>query len=296
MKKKVLVTGASGYIGSHVCMILKEHGHSVHGWDIHHHGEFNDISNVCDEFSNQDITDSISKCNFDAVIHLAGLTVVPESIRIPSKYYQTNLFGTQNILDNVDSDHFIFASTSSAWSMESPYAKSKVAAEDIIKEISKGYTIFRFFNVSGSNGKYRQLGPSTHLIRVAAEVATGKRSHLEIYGTDYPTRDGTCIRDYVHVVDLSKAIVKSVEQGPMNTPYECIGSNTGSSVIEVIKAMEHVTGKKLKTINGPRRPGDSVINSVDKLSTVFKLEKNLHDMCYDQFLLEKGIVINASAC
>jgi UDP-glucose 4-epimerase len=172
--------------------------------------------------------------------------------------------------------------------MASPYARSKVAAEDVIKEKADGYTIFRFFNVSGTDGVNRQLGDPTHLIRVAAEAAAGKREKIEIYGTDYETRDGTCIRDYIHVMDLSNAIVNAVEAGPANTPYECLGSNTGFSVLEVLNTMERVTGKKLNRVNAPRRKGDAVSSVVDNLSKLVTLTKSIEDMCLDQYRLEIG--------
>jgi len=130
------------------------------------------------------------------------------------------------------------------------------------------------------------LGAPTHLIRVAAMVASGKIPDLKIFGTDYDTRDGTCIRDYIHVVDLARAIVNAVERGPANTPYECLGSNVGYSVKEVISTMENVTGKKLNTIEAPRREGDAVSSVVDKLSDLVTLNKTIEDMCYDQYKLE----------
>jgi UDP-glucose 4-epimerase len=187
-------------------------------------------------------------------------------------------------------DHFLFASTSAAWDMGSPYARSKVAAEDVIKEKANGYTIFRFFNVSGTDGIHRQLGTPSHLIRVAAMVAAGKIPNLKIFGTDYATRDGTCIRDYIHVVDLANAIVSAVERGPANTPYECLGSNTGFTVREVIDTMQEVTGKKLNIIEAPRREGDAVASVVDTLSELVTLNKSIQDMCLDQYKLEKGQV------
>lgn len=284
---KVLVTGASGYIGSHVCRLLKEHGHRITGWDLQIHGEHNDVAAYCDLYQQYDITEYVIG-QYDAVVHLAGRSVVPESMRIPTEYYRVNVMGTANILRCIDTPHVLFASTSSAWEMASPYARSKVAAEDVIREKAEGYTIFRFFNVSGTDGVNRQLGPSTHLIRVAAEVAAGKRDFIEIYGTDYPTRDGTCIRDYVHVVDLARAIVKSVETGPANTPYECLGSNVGYSVIEVLNTMREVTGHHVPAVIADRRPGDAIASVVDNLSNLISLEKTLADMCLDQYKLELG--------
>jgi UDP-glucose 4-epimerase len=284
---KVLVTGATGYIGSHVCKLLKEHGHHVTAWDINIHSEFNDIRAYCDHYDSFDITKWVyASC--DAVVHLAGRSVVPDSLREPTEYYRVNVMGTANMLDRVETGHMLFASTSSAWEMASPYARSKVAAEDVIKEKANGYTIFRFFNVSGTDGINRQLGAATHLIRVAAMVAAGKTPEIKIFGTDYDTRDGTCIRDYIHVVDLASAIVKAVEAGPQNTPYECLGSNRGYSVLEVLDTMERVTGKRLNRTIAPRREGDAVSSVVDNLSNFVTLTKTIEDMCLDQYNYERG--------
>lgn len=283
---KVLVTGATGYIGSHVCKTLKEHGYHITAWDINLHKEYNDISKYCDVFYNWDVTKNV-RGEFDSVVHLAGRSVVPQSLKEPAEYYRVNTMGTSNLLNRVQTDNFIFASTSSAFEMASPYARSKVAAEDIIKEKSNGYTIFRFFNVSGTNGTYKQLGIPSHLIRVAAMVAAEKLPHINIFGVDYPTRDGTCIRDYIHVSDLSNAIVKAVQCGPQNTPYECLGSKHGWTVFEVLDVMERVTGKKLTRIISPRREGDVVASVVDKLSNYATLTRTIEDMCLDQYNLER---------
>tara|TARA_B110000977_G_scaffold4665_1_gene6727 strand:+ start:18824 stop:19687 length:864 start_codon:yes stop_codon:yes gene_type:complete len=283
---KVLVSGAAGYIGSHVCKLLKEHGHEVHGFDNYFHGEYNDVSFI-DKFYQQDLTDKHLYGWGDAVVHLAGRSVVPQSLKEPSEYYRVNTMGTKNVVEKLSTDNFIFASTSSAFEMRSPYARSKVAAEDIIKEKSNGYTIFRFFNVSGTDGIHRQLGTPSHLIRVAAMAASGIIPDIKIFGTDYDTRDGTCIRDYIHVCDLSSAIVRAVEKGPANTDHECLGSNVGYSVREVLDAMEEVTGKKITRIETERREGDAVSCIVEKLSSYCTLNKSLHDMCLDQYKMEQ---------
>ncbi len=283
---KVLVTGATGYIGSHVCKLLKERGYMVVGMDNNIHGEFNDVTNYTDVCYGTDITGDRVFGEWDAVVHLAGRSVVPQSLKEPTEYYRVNAMGTANMLDRVETPNFIFASTSSAWEMASPYAKSKVAAEDIIKEKADGHTIFRFFNVSGTDGINRQLGAPSHLIRVAAMASAGKFSKISVYGTDYDTRDGTCIRDYIHIMDLANAIVNAVENGPTNTPYECLGSNTGYSVLEVLDTMEKVTGVKLEREYVGRREGDATASVVDELSKYCNLTKSIEDMCLDQYKLE----------
>jgi UDP-glucose 4-epimerase len=287
--KKVLVTGAEGYIGSHLVRMLAEHGgYDIHYMDTRFHSEFNDIAKyVPDNFSIfDDVTGRIPFDVYDTVIHLAGRSVVPQSLKEPSEYYRVNTMGTDNLLKQAQTNHFIFASTSSAFEMKSPYARSKVAAEDIIKERSDGYTIFRFFNVSGSDGIHRQLGFASHLIRRAAMVATGELPYIEVFGNDYDTRDGTCIRDYIHVTDVCNSIMSAIEKGPSNTPFECLGSKRGFSVLEVIDAMRAATGKDIQIKMSERRNGDAVSCIVDELSTHCNLSKTIEDMCLDQYRLE----------
>lgn len=283
---KLLVTGCNGYIGSHAVRVLKQQGHHCTGWDIDVHDDHNNVSSYLDRFECQDIRDATLQGSYDAVIHLAGLARVEESMHRPYDYYHTNIVGTHHMVSNVDTDHILFASTSSAWAMASPYARSKVAAEDVIKASDKPHTIFRFFNVSGTDGVHRQLGPATHLIRVAAEVAAGKRDHIKIYGNDYATRDGTCVRDYVHVLDLVEALAAAVARGAANTEYECIGSNQGFTVLEVLAAMRAVTGHAIPAQQAPRRAGDAESSVVDQLSDLVTLKRDLATMCEDQYRLE----------
>jgi UDP-glucose 4-epimerase len=287
--RKVLITGAEGYIGSHLVKLLAEWGgFEMDTMDIRFHGEYNDITKYVNESFSifDDVTDRIMFDAYDTVVHLAGRSVVPQSLKEPSEYYRVNTMGTDNLLRSVFSNHFIFASTSSAFEMKSPYARSKVAAEDIIKERSDGYTIFRFFNVSGSDGIHRQLGPATHLIRRAAMVACGKIPHVEIFGDDYNTRDGTCIRDYIHVTDVCNSILSAILKGPTNTPYECLGSKQGYTVLDVITAMRNTTGQEIPIKLAPRRDGDAECCIVDNLSEHCNLTKSLEQMCKDQFRLE----------
>ncbi len=293
---KILVTGATGYIGSHVVRILKDRGYVVHGLDSHNvHDELNaDIIDVCDKFFEIDVLDTAAikqkvTDRYDAVVHLAGLSTVERSMKVPYEYFNVNVTGTKNILDFIDSSHIIFAGSSSSFENASPYAVSKTAAEQVIRAQEKmGWTIFRFFNVSGSDGAHCQLGPATHLIRVIAEVATGKRDVLKVFGNDYETRDGTCIRDYIHVVDLAEAIVNAAEQGPLNTEYEELGSCHGWTVLEVIEAFEEATNVKIEYQFADRRPGDAVACKVETPSQRLTLKRTIHDMCLDQYNLERG--------
>lgn len=284
----ILVTGATGYIGSHLCKILFEQGHNITAWDINLYNEHNDIKSYA-KFQTVDVCNFATKHKFDAVVHLAGRVAVDESVRIPHEYYKTNIFGTANCLENIDTEHFLFAGTAASWDLASPYALSKVAAEDIIKQKAKGYTIFRFFNVSGTNTIHRQLGNGTHLIRMVAKVAAGKKEKLQIFGNDWDTKDGTCIRDFIHVQDLANAIANAINLGPTNTPYECLGTKNGYSVLDVVETMSHVTGKNIQIEFVDRRPGDIESSIVPEVSTLLNVTKTLKDMCADQYELERNI-------
>lgn len=289
MAKHILVTGATGYIGAHV---LKELYHVVHEHHLYIEAldidttNRNYINQYCHTLIQHDVRDIGQGLEYDVVIHLAGLVQVGESMEKPYEYYDTNLNGTINILKNVKCKHFIFASTAGAFDPVSPYAKSKVAAEDVIRQLAPGYTIFRFFNVAGSNGEHRQFGPSTHLVRVAAEAAAGKREGVTINGNDYLTRDGTCVRDYIHVVDLAKAIVKAALSTPKNAKYECLGSNKGFTNLDVVDIMKYVTGKDFPVRFGPRREGDPTILQVDGTSEYLTIERTLDDMCRSAYEME----------
>jgi len=284
---RVLVTGCNGYIGSHVVECLTQHGNQVWGADINVHGEHNPVTEYLERFYSWDVRGTEPRGTWDAVVHLAGLATVSDSVIRPWDYYHTNIWGTRNILDRIETGHFIFASTASAWEMASPYARSKVAAEDVIREHTEDYTIFRFFNVSGTNGRYRQLGEATHLIRVAAEVAAGHRDFAMVHGQDYKTRDGTGIRDYVDVRDLARTITETVRRGPTRTPWESIGTDRGYTVLEVLETMREVTGHPVPVRFGARRQGDAVSSLVDRVSDLVTLRHDLRDMCQSQYLLEQ---------
>ena len=202
---KVLVTGSSGYIGQHLCAFLKSKQHEVWGLD----NTFGDETYI-DEFRCIDITnqnDLIAGCwndiTFDAVIHLAALVQVGESVKDPLHYYQTNIQGTINCMKYISYDNFVFASTGAAAAPTSPYAISKFAAEQCVRQYLNDvpYTIFRFYNVIGSAG-YEPTNPDGLFYNLMKAERTGQ---FNLYGDDYSTPDGTAIRDYVHVTDICRA-------------------------------------------------------------------------------------------
>ena len=175
MVKTVLVTGGYGYIGSHAIKALAEAGLTVDSMD------YSQSTNNIRKYVRQDRIRDISRIEinnlwgtYDYVVHLAGLISVEESVKYPWLYFNNNIVGTKNVLDNVETDNVIFASTAAAFNPNSPYATSKIAGEQLIKASKKNYTIFRFFNVAGNNGEFHQIGQSTHLIRIAAETAAGE--------------------------------------------------------------------------------------------------------------------------
>ena len=284
---KVLITGVTGYIGSHLAKVLYEAGHHIVGLDLEWK-KHNDVSRYCHRILIKDVTKHICDEDYDVIVHLAGLIQVEESVAHPTKYYSTNLGGTVNMLrQNINGQpHFIFASTAGAFDAQSPYARSKLAAEDVIKEKSSNYTIFRFFNVAGSDGMHRQVGRASHLIRIAAEAAAGKRDYINIFGEDYDTPDGSCVRDYIHVVDLVNAIRDTIKHGPFNTPYECIGSGKGYSVKEVVQAMKDVTGQDFTVKMAGRRDGDPASLAIDNQFNLLHPQYQLKDMCLSAYNIE----------
>jgi UDP-glucose 4-epimerase len=285
---KVLITGVTGYIGSHLAKVLFEAGHHIVGLDIEWK-KHNDVSRYCHRILIKDVTKHICDEDYDVIVHLAGLIQVEESVAHPTKYYSTNLGGTVNMLrQNINGQpHFIFASTAGAFDAQSPYARSKLAAEDVIKEKSKNYTILRFFNVAGSDGMHRQVGRASHLIRIAAEAAAGKRDYINIFGEDYDTPDGTCVRDYIHVVDLVNAIRDTIKHGAFNTPYECIGSGKGYSVKEVVDVMKGVTNQDFTVKMAGRRDGDPASLAITNQFNLLHPQYQLKDMCLSAYNIEK---------
>ena len=252
--KTILITGNSGYIGSHLCSLLKDE-YTIHGID------YNDPQVEIDKFYKIDITKpfSIEGMVYDAVIHLAALVNVGESEQRPISYYITNLNGTMNVLNKVKAKHFIFASTGAAEGCASAYGISKRAAEDVVRSYTKmadmDYTIFRFYNVIGST-----VVPPTNTDGLMYNLMKAKESgEFTIFGNDYSESwDGTCVRDYVHVADIAQAHISVISQSTESGVYN-LCSNHGVSNRQIIEAAEKITGRKLSIVHGTQRPGDPPI-------------------------------------
>lgn len=284
--KSILVTGGAGYIGSHVVKLLGESGERMVVLDDLSTGQREAV--LYGEFVEGDVGDRallaelIKRHQVDAVLHFADRTIVAESVANPLKYYANNTCKTRNLLQccvDASVPHFIFSSSASVYGIPNdgraaedtptqpinPYGTSKLVSEWMLRDSATayglGYVALRYFNVAGCDPEER-LGNNTPnatvLIKVAAEVAAGKRDKLFVFGNDYPTRDGTGIRDYVHVSDLADAHVKALDylrRGGSSTVLN-VGYGSGYSVREVIAAMDRATGTSMQVQHCPRRPGD----------------------------------------
>jgi len=284
---RLLVTGATGYIGSHFVKTAAEAGHSILAAD--YNWNQNDISEYTKRFFNWDIrVESKHIHNIDKVVHIAAKTKVPESVKNPYDYYLTNVIGTANVAKSLIDpiDHFIYCSTGSAFEPESnPYAGSKYAGELVAKQYCDRTSVVRFYNVSGNDGMSKFDDEYSHLIRKAAAVVNGKFDKLYIHGTDYDTRDGTCIRNYTHVKDIVDSLLRIVENDPTNE-IDCLGSPNGYTVKEVIDTMRSVSNTQFEVVETSRRDGDVDISTVPYESKYFKEEKTLEDMCLDALKYE----------
>ena len=279
----ILVVGGAGYIGSHTAHALRRKGHEVIIYDNLSTG----YASLADGFELVigDISDSNKLspllARVDAVMHFAAYAYVGESVENPRKYFQNNVLGSIALLNAVmDSSvrKFIFSSTCAVYGVPvkvpmaednprlpvNPYGSSKLAFEFALESYARAYELrfvaFRYFNASGAdeNGKIGEMhDPETHLIPAVFEAIKGKRPALQIFGDDYPTPDGTCVRDYIHVSDLAEAHVLGLdcidkgESAALN-----LGTGQGYSVKEVISTIERVTGRKVPWRMAPRRPGD----------------------------------------
>ncbi|MEY2983204.1 MAG: UDP-glucose 4-epimerase [Planctomycetota bacterium] len=287
MSGVILVSGGAGYIGSHTVLALRERGREVLVLDDlsegHEaallgaplaRGSMMDRDFVRGVFRDHDIA---------AVFHFAARCYVGESVTDPGQYYRHNVVGTMNLLDamvETGVKRFVLSSTCATYGEPeripitedlpqnpiNPYGATKLIDEWMLRDYHRAHGIesvaLRYFNAAGADPEGR-LGedhdPETHLIPLVLDAAEGRRESLTVFGEDYPTPDGTCIRDYVHVTDLAEAHVLALlamESGSVGTRAYNLGNAAGTSVLEVIRAVEEVTGKKVPYVVGPRRPGD----------------------------------------
>lgn len=298
--KAVLVTGGAGYIGSHVALQLAEAGERVVVLDNLSTGfreAVREAELIIGDTGDRSLVQQILLDHrVESVLHFAAHTIVPESVADPLKYYGNNTCSTRNLLHcctQAGVKHFIFSSTAAVYGIPegesaletsptvpvNPYGTSKLMSEWMLRDLSSAsvlrHVILRYFNVAGSDPAGR-VGQSTKkatlLIKVAAETAVGKRPNVRVFGTDYPTHDGTGVRDYIHVSDLSDAHVKALEhlrRGGKSATLNC-GYGHGYSVREVLDAVQRINDEPLTIIEEPRRAGDppSLVAGVERIHEV----------------------------
>ena len=278
---KILVTGGAGYIGSICVEQLLDLGHQVTVFDNLTEGHKKAVDPratliLGDLQIRAGIEQALAKTRPEAVMHFAANALVGESMQNPSKYFRNNVYGGVNLLDAMiaaDCKRFVFSSTCATFGPPdripidetlpqrpiNPYGESKLLFEKILRWYDEihglKFIALRYFNAAGATEKYGEDHRlETHLIPNIVKVALGQKSNVEIYGTDYETPDGTCIRDYIHIIDLAQAHILAL--GVEKSAFYNLGTGGGTSVREVIASVERVTGKKIAVIEKPRRPGD----------------------------------------
>ncbi|MDC0489188.1 UDP-glucose 4-epimerase GalE [Amylibacter sp.] len=327
---RVLVTGGAGYIGSHTCVELLKAGHEVFVVDNLCNGHeaalerVRGITNRELQFTNADIRDANALNNIfntfkpEAVIHFAGLKAVGESVANPLKYYEVNVGGSISLLSamsKAECNNIVFSSSATVYGKPkylpydeehptnpvNPYGRTKLITENIISDWTKVGTkrkgiILRYFNPVGAHesGQIGEepIGVPNNLMPYIAQVAIGRQDHLNIFGNDYNTTDGTGVRDYIHVVDLALAHIVALNQNNLDR-FELlnIGAGKGTSVLELIKSFEDVYGRAIKFKYQPRRDGDLAAfwanssKGVEKLS--WQPERNIKKICEDTWRWHK---------
>jgi UDP-glucose 4-epimerase len=283
----VLVTGGAGYIGSHMVLALAEAGESVvvidnlsTGFSAHlPEGVPLFIGDAADENLVEGV---IAAHDVESIVHFAGSVVVPDSMRDPLAYYRNNTMTTRSLLNTAVKcgvNRFVFSSTAAVYGNPdrmpvtedaptrplSPYGSSKLMTEIMLHDVAAAhgmsYVVLRYFNVAGADPLARiglaTVG-ATHLLKIAVEAATGQRAKIDVFGTDYPTPDGSCVRDFIHVSDLAqahRAALSYLRDGGQSTTLNC-GYGRGYSVLETIDAVRRVSGRNFAVQTAPRRPGD----------------------------------------
>ncbi|WP_044290962.1 UDP-glucose 4-epimerase GalE [Rivularia sp. PCC 7116] len=295
----ILVTGGAGYIGSHTVLALKKAGYSVLILDNLVYGHRDLVEKVLEveliqgDTGDRQLLDNLFKSrNIAAVMHFSAYAYVGESVSNPAKYYRNNVIGTITLLEAMlaaEVKKFVFSSTCATYGVPesvpipedhpqnpiNPYGATKLMVERILSDFNEAYDFksvrFRYFNAAGadpSGNLGEDHNPETHLIPLVLQTALGKRESISIFGTDYPTEDGTCVRDYIHVSDLADAHVLGLEyllKGG-DSAFFNLGNGNGFSVKEIIEAARNVTGKEIKAVECDRRPGDppALIGSAEK--------------------------------
>ena len=339
MPTTVLVSGGAGYIGCHTVRQLLESGfrvivvdnlYSGHRWAVPEQAEFVE-HNVGDLAF---ISDLIASRGVRAIIHFAGHIVVPESVIDPLKYYRNNCVVSHNLVQASRAkgvDHFIFSSSAAVYGVPesipvaetaatapiNPYGTTKLITEWMLRDVAQSlahqagethpfsYVALRYFNVAGAalDGSVGQATPeATHLIKVACEAALGKRANIQIFGTDYPTPDGTCIRDYIHVVDLARAHVIALQYLLNDGGSQVLncGYGRGFSVREVIHMVQTVSGLDFEVVESGRRVGDpaELVADNSKIRAILGWEPELNDLeliCRAAFEWEKSLSAKLAA-
>jgi UDP-glucose 4-epimerase len=307
----VLVTGGAGYIGSHVVLALLERGEAVVVLDNLSTG-FRRLVPEQASFVLGDVGDVallnrlILEHGIDSIMHFAGSVVVPESVANPLAYYFNNTVKSHALIQAAlrnDIRNFIFSSSAAVYGTPvsnpvtedaalrpiSPYGSSKMMTETMLADVSRAselrYVALRYFNVAGADPQGRSgqsSAAATHLIKVACEVVCSRRPHLEIFGVDYPTPDGTCIRDYIHVTDLAQAHLNALSwlrKGLGSLVVNC-GYGRGYSVLEVTNSMKRISGTDFKVVNGAPRAGDppSLVAGVDLIGETLGWQPQFDDL------------------
>ena len=323
---KILVTGGAGYIGSHTTLALNEAGYEVVVYDNLSTGKAKAVLPparlvVGDLAETEKLNALMEREKFSAVLHFAGSIVVPESVENPLKYYLNNTGNTTELIRLAVENRiprFIFSSTAAVYGMPdtpavtedsptkpiNPYGRTKLMSEWVIEDTAAAhpdfsFVILRYFNVAGADpeGRIGQCTPdATHLIKVASQAALGRRSALHIFGTDYPTPDGTCIRDYIHVTDLAGAHVlslKHLEAGNPSGIFNC-GYGHGYSVREIAVAVKKASGVDFPVIESPRRAGDppALISDPDRIRRVMDWKPahdDIHGIALSAYRWEMGL-------
>jgi UDP-glucose-4-epimerase GalE len=282
---RILVTGGAGYIGSHAVKLFLARGHDVWVYDDLSYGHRAAVPAdrliVADLADTPRLDHALMSNRIEAVVHFAAFAYVGESVLDPGKYYRNNLVNTINLMECMRRNgvnRIVFSSTCATYGTPkkvpitedepqkpiNPYGAGKLAVERALADYAPayrwGYCALRYFNASGAapDGSIGEdHDPETHLIPLVNQTALGQRPAIEIFGTDYPTPDGTCIRDYIHIDDLAEAHLLALERlEPGKGSWYNLGIGRGYSVREVIRTVEEVTGKKVPIKEGPRREGD----------------------------------------